>query len=163
PLTALVAAHLDIKPDNRAYAAALEAVHGVFLEEVRPIPLAGRDRRLVNIFAAPLSESNRPMTARAVSGIGTALPWALCRLVGCDLPDCTWQKYSPGIKEVVLTQDGVGEARFVSVRTGKRLPLPREEGFAAALVLEGSASDAGGVHARGDIVFPATDPEDAPV
>src|SRR5690242_12437088 len=52
PLMALVAAHLDLKPDNRAYVAALEAAHGVFLEELEPVPLIGRDRRLVNIFAS---------------------------------------------------------------------------------------------------------------
>src|SRR5215468_586392 len=53
PLAALAAAHLELKPDNRAYVAALEAVHGVLLAELKPVPLAGRDRRLVNIFAAP--------------------------------------------------------------------------------------------------------------
>src|SRR6202043_1522673 len=53
PLAALVAAHLELKPDNRAYVAALEAAYGVFLEELKPVPLAGRDRRLVNIFATP--------------------------------------------------------------------------------------------------------------
>jgi putative transcriptional regulator len=166
PLAALVAAHLELKPDNRAYAAALEAVHGVFLEEVRPIPLAGRDRRLVNIFSAPLPEPARLTVARAATAPETALPRALRRLAGCDLPDLAWQRRGTGIKDVVLTPDGSGEARFVSVRPGKRLPLRCEDGFAAALVLEGAASDAGGasgVYARGDIVFPAPNPEDAPV
>src|ERR1700736_6165512 len=56
-LAALAVAHLELKPDHRAYVAALEAVHGVFLEELKPVPLAGRDRRLVNIFAAPNADS----------------------------------------------------------------------------------------------------------
>jgi predicted ChrR family anti-sigma factor len=169
PLTALVTAHLELKPDNRAYVAALEAVQGVFLEEVRPIPLAGRDRRLVNIFSAPPAEPARRTTARAATAAAAALPQALRHLAGCDLSDFAWQKRGTGIKDVVVTKDvvltldGAGEARFVSVRSGKRLPLPREDGLAAALVLEGTASDAGGTYARGDIVFPAQDPEDAPV
>lgn len=163
PLTALVAAHLELKPDNRAYAALLEAVHGVFLEDVRPVPLAGRDRRLVNIFAAPLAEPERAPSAPAVSHAGTALPRALRRLAACDLPDFAWRRRGSGIKEVALTPDAASEARFVSVRPGRRLPLPREEGLAAALVLEGAAADAGGEYARGDIVFPAADPDDAPV
>jgi putative transcriptional regulator len=163
PLTALVAAHLEIKPDNRAYAAALEAVHGVFLEEVRPIPLSGRDRRLVNIFSAPFPGPARLAATRAATVAATALPRALRRLAGCDLSDLAWQRRGSGLKDVVLTQDGAGEARFVSVRPGKRLPLPREDGLTAALVLEGTASDAGVARERGDIVFPALDPEDAPV
>src|SRR5215467_4646338 len=146
PLTALVAAHLELKPDNRAYAALLEAVHGVFLEDVRPVPLAGRDRRLVNIFAAPLPEPERAPSAPAASQAGAVLPRALRRLAACDLPDFAWRRRGSGIKEVALTPDAASEA-----------------GLAAALVLEGAAADAGGEYARGDIVFPAADPDDAPV
>ena len=42
PLAALVAAHLELKPDNHAYVTALEAVHGVFLEELKPVRLVLR-------------------------------------------------------------------------------------------------------------------------
>src|SRR5712691_661835 len=67
PLAALVAANLELKLDNRAYVAALEAAHGVFLEELEPVPLVGRDRRLVNIFASqdPDEDDPAPASTRA--------------------------------------------------------------------------------------------------
>jgi putative transcriptional regulator len=52
PLMALMAAHLELKPSRRAYVAAMEAAYGVLLEDVEPVPLTNRDRRLVEIFAS---------------------------------------------------------------------------------------------------------------
>jgi putative transcriptional regulator len=161
PLAALVAAHLELKPDNHAYVAALEAVHGVFLEELKPVPLAGRDRRLVNIFSSPSIESepaakSSPHMARPVSDAAAMLPRALRRLAGCDFVDMPWRHHGSGIKEVALPDDGCAAVRFVSVAPGVRLPIAREDA-AAALVLAGAASDRAGYYERGDIVFADAD------
>ena len=83
PLTALVAAHLELKLDNHAYVAALEAAHGVFLEELEPIPLVGRDRRLVNIFASQDPDETEPAPAQPPAD-DTILPPALRRFLGYD-------------------------------------------------------------------------------
>lgn len=152
PLAALVAAHLELKPDNHGYVAALEAVHGVFLEELKPVPLAGRDRRLVNIFSSPSIEPEPAAPARAMSDAKAMLPRALRRLAGCDLVDMPWRDRGSGLKEVALPDDGGAAARFVSVAPGARLPIAREDA-AAALVLAGAASDRAGYYERGDIVF----------
>ena len=161
PLAALVAAHIELKPDNHAYVAALEAVHGVFLEELKPVPLAGRDRRLVNIFSSPsvepeLAAKSSPDMARPVSDAAAMLPRALRRLAGCDLVDMPWRDRGSGIKEVVLPDHGCAAVRFVSVAPGVRLPIAREDA-AAALVLAGAASDHAGYYERGDIVFADAD------
>jgi putative transcriptional regulator len=161
PFAAMVAAHLEIRPENRGYAAALEAVHGVFLEEVRPVPLAGRDRRLVNIFAAPEPEARQP--AHPSGGETAALPRALRRLAGCDLAQLPWRSRGAGIKDVALAVDGGGRALFARVRPGRRLPLSPEEGLAAALVLEGAARDGAGEHVRGDILFAPSGTDNAPI
>jgi putative transcriptional regulator len=147
---ALVAAHLELKPDNRGYIATLEAVHGVFLEELKPVPLAGRDRRLVNIFSSPSIESAPDAAAQPVADADAMLPRALRRLASCDFIDPPWRRRASGIKEVLLPDDGTGSARFVSVAPGARLPIARED---AALVLAGAASDRAGYYERGDIVF----------
>ncbi len=154
PFAAMVTTHLELRPENRAYAATLEAVHGVFLAELRPVPLAGRDRRLVNIFAAPPIE---PPPTRPPHAEAAMLPRALRRLAGGDLSELTWRTRRAGIKEAVLSPAGAGQVLFASVRPGKRLPLPRVECLAAALVLEGSVSDAAGTHERGAIVFAEPD------
>jgi putative transcriptional regulator len=177
PLAALVAAHLELKPDNHAYVTALEAVHGVFLEELKPVPLAGRDRRLVNIFSSPSVEpapaaksspqksspqksspqksspqKSSPPMARPVSAAVAMLPRALRRLAGGDVVDMPWRNRGSGIKEVVLPDDGCAAVRFVSVAPGVRVPIAREDA-AAALLLAGAASDRAGYYERGDIVF----------
>lgn len=164
PQAALVAAHLELKPDNRAYVAALEAVHGVFLEELKPVPLAGRDRRLVNIFASPSVEAEPAMPARPAGEAEAVLPRALRRLAACDFTDLPWRKSASGIREVALPDIGSGTARFVSIAPGVRLPIAGEGDEAGtALVLAGAASGPSGYHERGDIVFPCPGIDEATV
>jgi len=152
PLAALVAAHLDLKLDNRAYVAALEAAHGVFLEELEPVPLVGRDRRLVNIFASqdPDAEDPAPTVSRAEDIL---MPPALRRFVGRDYADLTWQARLPGIQEAVVAQDEFGVASFVCGRPGTQLPMQAHDDLKVALLLAGSFTDANDHHERGDIVF----------
>jgi putative transcriptional regulator len=162
-VAALVAAHLELKPESRAYVAALEAAHGVFLEELKPVPLAGRDRRLVNIFSSQSPEPDPAAPTRLPNDAEAVLPWALRRLVGCDYADLPWRGHAAGIKEIVLAQDASSPARLVCVQPGKRVPMHCEGGLAVALVLAGSATDRRGEHERGDVLFAAADAEDGPI
>ena len=150
PLAALVAAHLELKPDNRAYVAALEAAYGVFLEELKPVPLAGRDRRLVNIFAAPAAGA-APAVTRLSDDFEAVLPRALRHLAGCDDGGLPWRSRSAGIQEAV-TQPDAGAGRFLRLRPGRRLPA---QGGAPAvvLVIAGALADRDRYHEPGDIVF----------
>ncbi len=154
PLAALVAAHLELKPDNRAYVAALEAAYGVFLEELKPVPLAGRDRRLVNIFAAPAAGA-APAVTRLSDDSEAVLPRALRHLAGCDDAGLPWRSRSAGIQEAV-TQPDAGAARFLRLRPGRRLPA---QGGAPAvvLVIAGALADRDRYHEPGDIVFAGRD------
>ena len=138
---------------------------------LKPVPLAGRDRRLVNIFSSPGVEpepaaksspqksspqKSSPPMARPVSDAAAMLPRALRRLAGGDFVDMPWRNRGSGIKEVVLPDDGCAAVRFVSVAPGVRLPIAREDA-AAALLLAGAASDRAGYYERGDIVFADAD------
>jgi putative transcriptional regulator len=160
PLATLAAAHLELKPDNRAYLAALEAVHGVLLAELKPVPLAGRDRRLVNIFAAP-DPDPAPPPARPSADAKAVLPRALRRLAGCDFAELPWRKRGSGIKEAALPEASA-PSRFIRVRPGVRLPMACEDGMITALVLAGAASDGAARYARGDIIFAGPDIEGVP-
>ena len=151
PLAALVAAHLELKPDNRAYVAALEAAYGVFLEELKPVPLAGRDRRLVNIFAAPAADA-APVVTRLSDDSEAVLPRALRRLAGCDDAGLPWRSRSAGIKEAV-TQPDASAARFMRLQPGKRLPAQSGGAPAVVLVIAGALADRDRYHEPGDIVF----------
>jgi putative transcriptional regulator len=159
PFAALAAAHLELKPDNRAYVAALDAVHGVLLEELKPVPLAGRDRRLVNIFATPAPDP--APTAAPPTGDAAVLPRALRRLAGCDLADLPWRNRGSGLKEVVLPEAGA-PARFIRVRPGEQLPIACEAGSITALVLAGAAAVGTTRYERGDVIFSGPEMPDAP-
>jgi putative transcriptional regulator len=52
PMTALVAARLEIKPADRNFVTAMETACGILLEEIEPVALTSRDRRLADIFAS---------------------------------------------------------------------------------------------------------------
>jgi putative transcriptional regulator len=160
PLAALAAAHLELKPDNRAYVAALEAVHGVLLEQVRPVPLAGRDRRLVNIFATPESEPE-PAPARPSGDATAVLPRALRHIAGCDLAELPWRSRGGGLQEVVLPES-TAAARFVRARPGARLPIACEAGSVTAVVLAGAAGSGATRYERGDVIFTGPEMPDAP-
>jgi predicted ChrR family anti-sigma factor len=152
PLAALVAAHLELRLDNRAYVAALEAAHGVFLEELEPVPLVGRDRRLVNIFASQDADVEKAAHARAGAG-DVLMPPALRRFAGCDYADLPWQPRLPGIDEAAVAQDEFSVASFIRGRPGIQLPMETHDDLKVALLLGGSFTDANGHHERGDIVF----------
>ena len=162
PLTALVAAHLELKLDNRAYVAALEAAHGVFLEELEPIPLVGRDRRLVNIFASQDPDETEPAPAQPPAD-DTILPPALRRFLGYDYAKLTWRTRLPGIKEAVVAQDDVGVTSFVCGPPGRQLPLQTRDDLKVALVLAGSFTDANGQYERGDIAFADSEADGRPM
>src|SRR5262249_14380311 len=150
-LAALASAHLELKPDNRAYVAALEAVHGVLLEEIRPVPLAGRDRRLVNIFARPEPDC-APAPTRAPGDSDAVLPRALPRVAGCDLSELPWRNRGSGMKGAVLPTTSAS-ARFISARPGVRLPIASDDGASTGLVLAGAASAGAARYERGDVIF----------
>ncbi len=159
-LAALAAAHLELKPDNRAYVAALEAVQGVLLEQLRPVPLAGRDRRLVNIFAAPESAA-LPVPKGAQGDSDAVLPDALRRIAGCDLAALEWRHRGAGLKEAVLPDD-TAAARFVRGQPGARLPIACEAGAVTAVVLAGAAIAGAARYQRGDVIFTGPEMPEAP-
>ena len=160
PLAALTSAHLELKPDNRAYLAALEGVHGVLLEELKPVPLAGRDRRLVNIFSAPEPNPDLAPT-RPVREGKAVLPRALRRIAGCDYGDLPWRNRGTGLKDVLLPEASA-TARFVRVRPGVSLPVACEAGSITAVVLAGVASGGSARYERGDIIFTGPEMPNAP-
>jgi anti-sigma factor ChrR (cupin superfamily) len=56
-MAALVTARLELKPADRGFVSALEAAYGVFLEEIEPVVLTDRDRRLADILASANGQS----------------------------------------------------------------------------------------------------------
>ena len=145
-LHSLVAAHLEMKPDNRSFVASLEAVHARVLDDVAPVELSNRQAMLDRIFA--LGDS--PVLASAKKS--SVLPEALYAYVGRDLEDVKWRSVLPGLKEFRISEKGSEtEASLLWIRSGRRMPAHTHEGQEVTLVLKGAFTDTMGHYGRGDI------------
>jgi putative transcriptional regulator len=155
PLLVLVAAHLDLTPDNRAYVAALEAAHGVFLDTLDPVPLPGRDRRLVNIFASatPAADSGACDAPLPQHPDAELLPSPLRGFIGCNLSELPFGQALAGIEQAVIATGAYGEASILRCRPGVRFRPHGHRGTEATLVLAGSFADEQGSYGRGDVMI----------
>lgn len=151
PLSALLASHLELRPDNRAFVAGLEAGAGKWIDTLEPVPLTGHADRLAAILA---SEPDAPPPARMpASSVGNdaLFPQALRHLVGRDSASLKWSFRLPGFRECPVFKGGGTTASLVWVKPGRALPHHTHEEIEATLVLKGSFHDVTGDYRRGDI------------
>lgn len=147
-LHGLVAAHLAIKPENRSFVGALEAVRAQELEMAAPVAIRNRDSRLAAIFDAPVS-APRAATQDSI------LPAPLADFIGYRLDNVPWRTVLPGIREfdVPHVEKTGGEASLLWIKPGRIMPSHTHDGTEVTLVLKGGFSDATGHYRRGDIAF----------
>jgi putative transcriptional regulator len=193
PLMVLMSAHLELKPARRAYVAALEAAFGILLEEIHPVPLTNRDRRLVSIFASDGAAEREEAPARtalnghryhggvsneAVRANGVAYRSNGEELGGAGdaivLPP-SLQRYvghdfedlgwraTSGVKQSVIAAGDFGEASIIRIRAGKRTPAHGHRGLEVTLVLKGGFSDGYGQYRPGDICVADESVEHQPI
>jgi putative transcriptional regulator len=155
PLQVLIASHLELTPDNHAYVAALEAAHGVFLSALDPVPLPGRDRRLVNIFASgtPAPHPERSDAPFRPYEDAELLPLPLRHFIGRNLSELPFAEVLDGIEQAVIATGPFGEASILRCRPGARFRPHGHRGTEAALVLAGSFADGQGSCKRGEVMI----------
>lgn len=152
----LVAAHLELKAENRAYVTDLEIAGGILLEDLDPVPLPQRDCWLESIFATPAEPTpawqrrNWDMASDAADDLA---PPALRAYAGCEFDEFEWDTVVPGLRRCTIASDRNGEASFMRCRAGKRIPWHRHDGLEAVLVLQGGFGDQAGHYLRGDIAI----------
>ena len=159
---ALIAAHLALKPRNRAFVRLLEEAAAARMDSDLPSSAAPERTDLAAIFASPQAVAVPARDAQS------DIPAALLRLInsgpgtpGAALP---WRRYLPGIRRVPVSQhSGGGEANFYLISAGRRLPAHTHAGSEMTLVLRGSFSDQSGHYARGDIAFADADVDHKPL
>jgi putative transcriptional regulator len=145
PAQALIAAHLDLKADNRRYVSNLEALASNDMESIAPVALSNRDARLAAIFDARFPELAAEQAADPV------IPAALRRYAGSDVALVPWRTVIPGFREWEIgTEDGC-EMHMFWIKPGRKMPTHTHEGTELFLVLDGSFTDATGHYGRGDI------------
>lgn len=146
PLHALVASHLEMKADNRAFVRALEPLAADAIEPGASEPVADRGRRLAAIFKADaeLAEPERRPSF---------LPAPIIRVIGARFDDLPWQGVTPGLKEVRLDHRPGCQASMLWIEAGSAMPAPLQAELEVTLVLKGSFEDASGRYERGDIAI----------
>ncbi len=156
PLHGLVAAHLAIKPDNRAYVAALEGLIGNEVEAMPEAPIRDREARLAAIFDAVETPAARPLETCGV------IPGPLLRVMGHSLKDVPWRTKLPGVREFHLKGTGETEASLLWIRPGRTMPSHTHDGSEYTLVLQGGFTDATGHYRRGDVAIADADIDHRP-
>ncbi len=158
-LHALVATHLQLKPENRRFVARLEELESRELETGPIEPFAGRDQILNHIFSLPDSSHTKITSAKTSSG----LPSALSRYIGMDLNSVPWRNRLPGVKEYVIEDIEGRSSSLLLIGAGRAIPSHTHDGTETTLVLEGAFSDMSGHYGRGDIAFADSDIDHKPI
>ncbi|PSM18007.1 MULTISPECIES: ChrR family anti-sigma-E factor [Nitratireductor] len=159
PAHVLVAAHLQLNNDNRAFAGELERLGGLGLSQARPVALSDRDRRLASVLDGPAPAApSHPQEAR--DGL---FPPVLRDFVGFDVADVPWRTKMPGFREHDVGEiDGCHVSLFW-IRPGRAIPAHTHGGLELTLVLDGAFNDVNGRYARGDISIADETVEHRPV
>lgn len=144
PAHALIAAHLEMKPENRRFVADLEDFAAMRMEDAAPSPISDRQARLDAIF-------NSALAAPAMPVMASPIPRALQRYAGTRLDAIAWKTVLPGFREWEIgTEDGC-EMQMLWIKPGRKMPTHTHEGTELFLVLEGSFTDDTGRYGPGDI------------
>jgi putative transcriptional regulator len=144
PAHAVIAAHLELKADNRRFVNSLESLAASVMDDVDPVAIHDRDARLARIFGTEFADT--PVTARQ-----SIIPHALQRYAGSDVDAIRWKTVLPGFREWQIgTEDGCDMHMFW-IKPGRKMPTHTHEGTEIFLVLDGSFADSTGYYGPGDI------------
>jgi putative transcriptional regulator len=144
PAHALVAAHLELKADNRNYVAALEDMAAGDLGVIEPVAVSNRAARLDAIF-------NSVMPTESIQRVKSIIPRALQRYADVKMSDIPWKTVIPGFKEWDLGVEDGCEINMFWIKEGRKMPTHTHEGMELFLVLDGSFEDNSGIYGAGDI------------
>jgi putative transcriptional regulator len=147
PARVLVEAHLELKPQSRIKVRNLEAMAGLELMAIDPVPLVDRDAMLARVLGSKTPDS--PVAAH--SPATRVFPKALYDFVGFDADDVPWRTRMPGFKEYDLGDIEGCHVNLFWIKPGRTVPAHTHEGSELSLVLDGAFSDARGHYGRGDI------------
>lgn len=148
PLSAVVAAHLDMCEVCRAQVADLELVGALLLTETALVHArsAGRD-----IPARPTAD-DLPKAERYIDSSGK-LPRPLASTFRLSFDAVPWKRLGPGVwhHRLPMSPGVTGDLRLLKIGPGRVMPDHGHGGSELTLVLEGAYSDETGAYRRGDM------------
>ncbi|MEM8838026.1 MAG: ChrR family anti-sigma-E factor [Pseudomonadota bacterium] len=153
PAQVLVESHLELVPENKAWAGELEALAGAELDSVEPVALGDMSSMLDAIMESPASE---PVTSvkngvEAASASDDILPKPLRDFIGYTVDSIPWRTKIPGVKVFNIEDPEGCSVSLLKIRPGMAMPDHSHEGRELTLVLKGAFSDVSGRYQRGDV------------
>lgn len=158
PLAVALETHVALCPLCRGELARLDALGGLFLDELEPCEVsdACRDR----LFAR-LDQSLPPPRPRPTSD--SRLPAPLARHVDGPLDEAGWRRFG-AVAELDILGDREGfRTRLMKVRAGAAMPQHTHHGMELTLVLAGGFRDEHGHFRRGDFALADSETDHRPI
>ncbi|MBU1211519.1 MAG: ChrR family anti-sigma-E factor [Alphaproteobacteria bacterium] len=158
PLSAVVAAHIELCPDCAHEVRAMERIGATLFEVLAPAS--------VGLTAGQAFAGAAPSLAATAAYVDTR-PTAsvLTRLLGGELADVHWKRLGFGIWHypIKLSPNSKGDLRLIKVAPGQVMPDHGHGGSELTLILSGSYSDEFGTYRSGDLSDLGDDVEHQPV
>lgn len=153
---ALVASHLELSSENRAFVASLEESLAKELTVDRPCcEIRKREDRLAAIFCCDQMVGKAPCDSD--------VPRALRHFLGRCIDEMPYRTLLPGIRECRIEAENGLTAMLYRIAPGKKIPQHSHEGAEITLVLRGGFSDVTGHYRRGDMAIADEDVDHVPV
>jgi putative transcriptional regulator len=148
PLHALIASHLLLKPDNRAFVSSMEETLAQEMEAAlqAAAPSENREKRLASIF-----DGKDEKIAFPESDPTSLIPAPLAAYLAKPFEDLRWKNVMPGLREVRVEDRAGCEASLLWIKAGRAMPSHTHPGVEATLVIQGSFADNQGEFRRGDM------------
>jgi putative transcriptional regulator len=144
PEAVVVAAHLSMRPEMRAWTDLAAAVGGAVLEDQAPAPLGAdtRDDVLARLDAPPLPTAEAPPKSA-----DPTLPAPLDRFALGP-----WRWLGPGVRVRDVLGTRVGDCRVIllKIAPGQSTPRHTHHGVELTCVIDGAYATEDGVFSRGD-------------
>jgi len=148
---ALMAAHLEMRPDAARTVAALEAVGGDALERAPARPMAARAQEVI------LKAPHRSAMGGFRRAPAPDVPRAIARLFPDGSEEMAWKTRWPGL--FYINSPLAPGARLIRAKPGATLPRHSHDGSEITLVLTGGFSDGAAHYGPGDIALADADTE----
>lgn len=150
PESVVVATHLALRPQTRAWTALAEAVGGAVLDDVEPSAL---DADALDLTLARLDAPEAPKAASPAKLTDPSLPAPLAQF---DLGPWRWVGPGVHVRDVLGPRDGDCRVILLRIAPGQSAPRHTHSGVELTCVIEGAYATEDGVFSPGD--FEEADP-----
>jgi putative transcriptional regulator len=153
----VVATHLSMCDDCRAYAESFDTIGGALLDSEHSSAMnsVSLERTMARISGLPATESKRT--------VRSDLPAPLRDYVGGGLASVKWRSIGMGVRQAILPTGKGASVRLLHIPAGQAVPDHGHRGIELTLVLQGAFRDSTDRFGPGDVEVATEDLNHTPV